>query len=405
VAPLAFPARYRSRAKLVGAQTGAITFLQRFGGSLNLNLHLHVAFLDGVFVRDDGDVVFHPAPPPDAPELQGIVCRVRKRATAWLRRHGYVDEDPLEACSNEAPEQGAIEGCAAIAMQRGAFAKLATEDGLRDDGANIDPARLRSSAEHEGFNLHAGVHIAAGDDAGRERLFRYGARPPMALARLRRLPDGRFAFRVKYARSGCAKYRILTPLELLARIAAILPPPRFPLTRMHGVLAPRSSWRKDVVPKPREARPFTDREEKKLCKRKPHRDDTKGARAHGGRQMDGPMPRVRRQAVRPRRSLRRCCLSRPSLLTTLPGTRPERARNRSIRSAFTRRLSRLRNEEVSACWLHADSRPASSPSPTGTASWEDSSTPPPRICRGRSSYAERSLWTSRYAPSAAAASE
>jgi hypothetical protein len=51
---------------------------------------------------------------------------------------------------------------------------------------------------------------------------------------------------------------------------------------MHGVLAPRSSWRKDVVPKPREARPFTDREEKKLCKRKPHRDDTKGARAHGG---------------------------------------------------------------------------------------------------------------------------
>jgi hypothetical protein len=82
---------------------------------------------------------------------------------------------------------------------------------LRDDGANIDPARLRFSSEHEGFNLHAGVHIAAGDDAGRERLFRYGARPPMALARLRRLPDGRFAFRVKYARSGCAKYRIMTP--------------------------------------------------------------------------------------------------------------------------------------------------------------------------------------------------
>jgi hypothetical protein len=70
----------------------------------------------------------------------------------------------------------------------------------------------------------------------------------MALARLRRLPDGGFAFRVKCARSGCAKYRIMTPLELLARIAAILPPPRFPLTRMHGVLAPRSSWRKDVVP-------------------------------------------------------------------------------------------------------------------------------------------------------------
>ena len=28
----------------------------------------------------------------------------------------------------------------------------------------------------------------------------------------------------------------MTPLELLARIAAILPPPRFPLIRFHGVL-------------------------------------------------------------------------------------------------------------------------------------------------------------------------
>jgi hypothetical protein len=36
--------------------------------------------------------------------------------------------------------------------------------------------------------------------------------------------------RVKYARAGRAKHRIMTPLELLARIAAILPP--------------RSAWRK-----------------------------------------------------------------------------------------------------------------------------------------------------------------
>jgi hypothetical protein len=206
---------------------------------------------------------------------------VHKRATAWLRRHGYVDPRPPEARSNEASEQRAIEACAAIAMQRGAFAKLAAEDDSRDDGASADPTKPRFSAEHEGFNLHAGVHIAAGDDVGRERLFRYGSRPPLALDRLRRLPDGRFAFRVKYARSGRAKHRIMTPLELLARIAAILPPPRFPLTRLHGVLAPRSSWRKDVVPQPREAMPSTDRDEKKACERKPHCDDNKGAQASG----------------------------------------------------------------------------------------------------------------------------
>ena len=43
----------------------------------------------------------------------------------------------------------------------------------------------------------------------------------------------------------------MTPLELLARLAALVPPPRYPLVRYHGVLAPRSSWRSAVVPKPR----------------------------------------------------------------------------------------------------------------------------------------------------------
>jgi hypothetical protein len=50
-----------------------------------------------------------------------------------------------------------------------------------------------------GFNLHAGVRISAADDLGRERSCRYGARPPLAVGRLRRLRDGRIAYRTKYA--------------------------------------------------------------------------------------------------------------------------------------------------------------------------------------------------------------
>ena len=41
----------------------------------------------------------------------------------------------------------------------------------------------------------------------------------------------------------------MTPLELLARLAALVPPPRHPLVRFHGAFAPRSSWRREVVPK------------------------------------------------------------------------------------------------------------------------------------------------------------
>jgi hypothetical protein len=104
----------------------------------------------------------------------------------------------------------------------------------------------------EGFNLEASVRIDADDDLGRERLCRYGARPPISLDRLRALPGGRLAYRVKTVGRGRAKTRVMTPLELLARLSALVPPPRYPLVRYHGVLAPRSSWRREIVPKPRE---------------------------------------------------------------------------------------------------------------------------------------------------------
>jgi len=45
----------------------------------------------------------------------------------------------------------------------------------------------------------------------------------------------------------------MTPVEFLARIAALIPPPRYPLVRFHGVLAPRHRWRARVVPQVPEA--------------------------------------------------------------------------------------------------------------------------------------------------------
>jgi hypothetical protein len=45
---------------------------------------------------------------------------------------------------------------------------------------------------------------------------------------------------------------VMTPMEFMARLSAIVAPPRYPLVRYAGVLAPRSKWRRDVVPRPRE---------------------------------------------------------------------------------------------------------------------------------------------------------
>jgi hypothetical protein len=42
----------------------------------------------------------------------------------------------------------------------------------------------------------------------------------------------------------------LDPLELLERLAALVPPPRRPLVAYHGLLAPRARWRSAIVPLP-----------------------------------------------------------------------------------------------------------------------------------------------------------
>jgi hypothetical protein len=48
-------------------------------------------------------------------------------------------------------------------------------------------------AHDAGFDLHAAVHVAAGDRQRLERLCRYLVRPPLAQHRVQRLRDGRIA--------------------------------------------------------------------------------------------------------------------------------------------------------------------------------------------------------------------
>jgi hypothetical protein len=46
-----------------------------------------------------------------------------------------------------------------------------------------------------------------------------------------------------------SRCRIMTPVECIARLCALVPPPRYPLTRFHRVLAPRAKLRPRIVPK------------------------------------------------------------------------------------------------------------------------------------------------------------
>jgi hypothetical protein len=49
--------RQRARREgVVDGRSGAVVIIQRFGGALNLNVHLHALVLDGVFTRDGSAV-------------------------------------------------------------------------------------------------------------------------------------------------------------------------------------------------------------------------------------------------------------------------------------------------------------------------------------------------------------
>jgi len=72
-------------------------------------------------------------------------------------------------------------------------------------------------------------------------------RPAIANARLSILENGSIAYPCKYPIRG-KTHRVMPPMEFMARLAAIVPPPRFLLWRYHGVLAPGAPWRKQIVP-------------------------------------------------------------------------------------------------------------------------------------------------------------
>jgi hypothetical protein len=97
----------------------------------------------------------------------------------------------------------------------------------------------------EGFSFHADTSVHAHDRPGLERLCRYGSRPPLALERLSRRDDGRYAYRTRKGQQ-----LVFTAAQLVKRLLALIPPQGVHLTRFHGVFAPNAKLRPRVVRTP-----------------------------------------------------------------------------------------------------------------------------------------------------------
>jgi hypothetical protein len=113
---------------LIGAElhTGAVTFVQRFGSSLNLHVHVYTYTLDGLYIEPhantttEGDAAlrFLPATPPTHAELRVLLERIARRVMIWLRKRGYVSPNDASS-SNDSPNLSFAELLSNIGTQRG----------------------------------------------------------------------------------------------------------------------------------------------------------------------------------------------------------------------------------------------------------------------------------------------
>ncbi len=233
-----------------GAQSGAVTLIQRFGSALNLNPHFHMLYLNGVY---DAMGYFWPVKPPTSEELDTITHTIATRVVRFLERAGYLVRDPeheyLDLMPDEDDAMNAIVG--ASITYRLAFGPNAGKKALT---LQTVPARDNQTKPNElvsrqaGFSLHAGVACKSNQRRKLERLCRYITRPAIAEQRLRLSSNGNVIVGLKTPYDDGTTHVVLSPLEFIGRLAALVPRPRVNLTRFHGVFSPNSKLRNHVVP-------------------------------------------------------------------------------------------------------------------------------------------------------------
>lgn len=195
------------------AHSGAVAFIHRFGSSLNEHVHFHCCVIDGVFEPAEMDgateanatpgVVFHAATELDPEAIAAVQAQARRRILRTFVRRGLIEK--------------------------------------------CDAEEMAGWEHGGGFSVDAAVRIEGNDRAGLERLLRYCARPPFALEHLHQSDAEHLVYHCPKPRPDGPRDLVLTPLELIDRIAALVPRPRTHRHRYYGVLAPNAPLRSAVT--------------------------------------------------------------------------------------------------------------------------------------------------------------
>jgi len=237
-------------------QTGAVTLIQCFGGSLNLNIHFHMLFLDGIYADNKhGSSRFHWVKAPTSAELTQLTHTIAHRVGRYLERQNLLARDDENSyltaegadTDNESPLNHLLGSSITyrIAMGPQQGRKVFTLQTLPDCEDDQFAPRVGNVA---GFSLHAGVATRAHERDKLERLCRYIARPAVSTKRLSLTRNGQVRYELKTPWRNGTTHVIFEPLDFISRLVSLVPKPRVNLTRFHGVFAPNSKYRALVTP-------------------------------------------------------------------------------------------------------------------------------------------------------------
>jgi len=145
------------------ARGGVITLIQRFGSALNLNVHLHMLVLDGVYSEHQGRARFHPVTAPTAERMERLLDRIITRTLRQLVNQGALVEDPDQPWLNlEDPDTldqlsaASVRYRIAIGPETGKRTLTITNPGLAQ---SLAPQRSRPpkpfTVNRDGFSLNA----------------------------------------------------------------------------------------------------------------------------------------------------------------------------------------------------------------------------------------------------------
>jgi hypothetical protein len=254
----AITAYIRKKAKKKGLraqlQPGAVTLIQRFGGSLNLNVHYHMLFLEGGYYETHQGARLWWIDPPTDTDIQAMVITLATRVIRFLKKRGYFADDASAIADEEMTQEELLPELQAASVQSRIALGERKGQRVRRLGA-LEFADFQAElkgplcAVTQGFSLHAAVYCAPWEREKLEKLCRYIARPAVAEDRLMMRPSGDIVLRLKTQYSDGTSHLLFSGLEFVEKLAALIPPPRIHLTRFFGCLAPHAKIRSQIVPK------------------------------------------------------------------------------------------------------------------------------------------------------------